>query len=153
MRLPETSHNIKKTLGFTLIELLLVIALMTTIGIFASAIGISFYQSQLLHETSDGLVSTLRQAQNYAISGRHDSAFGVALQEDAYILFEGDSYNTRVVSEDMIFHMASTISVSGPNEIVFSLIQGAPSNTGIFSISLGTKETHFEIMASGNIDR
>ena len=153
MRLPETSHNIKDTLGFTLIELMLVIALMTTIGVFASAIGISFYQSQLLHETSDGLVSALRQAQGYAFSGRHDSAFGVSIEEGAYILFEGDSYAARVVSEDVVFHMASTISVSGPSEIVFSEILGVPSDIGIFSISLGTKETQFEILPSGNIDR
>ena len=153
MRLPETSHNIKGTFGFTLIELMLVIALMATIGIFASAIGISFYQSQLLHETSDGVVSALRQAQSLALSGKHDSAFGVSIQEGAYVLFEGNDYATRVVSEDVVFHMPLAVSVTGLQEIMFSEMFGVPSETGVFSITLGTKETQFEIMASGNIDR
>ena len=139
--------------GFTLIELLLVITLITLIGIISSPIGISFYRSQLLNETSDGLVSALRQAQSFSMSGKNEHSYGVRILPDAYIIFEGDTYGTRLEGEDQIFPVAAAVTISGIDELVFSKFVGAPNTEGIISVAAGLKETQIEILPSGNIER
>lgn len=153
MNLLETSHREIYARGFTFIELMLVIALITLIGAFIAPVGLSYYQSQLLNETSDGLVSALRQAQSFAYTGRHNHAFGVFVTADAYTIFEGDTYASRIISEDMIFPIASTVTVSGLQEIVFSEMSGIPRATGVVTAVSGNKMSHIDILPSGNIER
>lgn len=153
MNLPAVFLERKAVRGFTLTELLLVIGIMLIIAIFTSPIGISFYQTQLLNETSDGLTSALRSAQSFARSGKHNHSFGVRILSDSYVLFEGDSYASRVVGEDDIFHISGTVVLSGIDEIVFSALDGKPNVVGIISISSGSRGREIEILTSGNIER
>lgn len=153
MNLQEIFHREIYVRGFTFIELMLVIALVTIIGVFITPIGLSYYHSQLLNETSDGLVSALRQAQSFAYTGRHNHAFGVFVTADAYTVFEGDTYASRITSEDMIFPIASTVTVTGLQEIVFSEMNGTPRTTGIITVVSGNKMSEINILPSGNIEQ
>lgn len=152
MNLQEIFHDKQKNFAFTLIELLLVIAIIAIVGLFTSPIGISFYQSQLLNETSSGLLSALRQAQSFSVSGKHDNPFGVYISQDSYVIFEGDSYLSRIESEDQVFMKVSGVDISGSNEIVFSEITGEPSFVGTLFISSGNKQAQIEVRESGNIE-
>lgn len=153
MNLQETSHREIYIRGFTFIELMLVIALITIIGVFIAPIGLSYYQSQLLNETSDGLVSALRQAESFAYTGRHNHAFGVFITADTYTVFEGDTYASRITSEDMVFPIASTVTVSGLQEIVFSEMSGTPRATGMVTVVSGNKMSQIVVLPSGIIER
>ncbi len=153
MKLLEIFDNKTRRSGFTLIELLLVITLVSIIGLFVSPIGISFYQTQLLNETSDGLVSALRQAQSFSVSGKNDQSFGVRILTEAYVVFAGDTYDTRTISEDQVFPIATTVVITGTNEFVFSKITGVPSSIGTLLLSSGSKETAVNILESGHVER
>ena len=153
MNLREIYHKRKSARGFTFIELMLVIALVAILGVFIVPVGLSFYQSQLLGETSDGLVSALRHAQRFALTSTHDNAFGVFITADTYTIFEGSAYASRIVSEDVVFSIASTVTVSGLQEIVFSEMSGTPSAIGSVIISSGNKVSQIDVLASGNIER
>ena len=57
MNLQVVFKKYRNTAGFTLVEMILVLAIMLTIGVFVSPIGISFYRSQQLNEVYDGLTA------------------------------------------------------------------------------------------------
>ena len=77
MKLLGTYNTYTPVSGFTLFELMLVMTMVVIIGVFTSSIGVSYYQSQILNETTDNLVSTLRQAQGLSMSGKNNHTFGV----------------------------------------------------------------------------
>lgn len=153
MKLLGTYRDKDNVLGFTLIEIVLVMALMFLVGVPSYFIGVSFYQTQVLNETSQGLLSSLRQAQLYASTDNHDSAFGVYIEEGSYIFFEGNSYISRVESEDVVAVIPASVTITAPDEIIFSRLEGSPSYVGEIVMNLGTKERKLIILPSGNIDR
>jgi prepilin-type N-terminal cleavage/methylation domain-containing protein len=153
MKLPETYRSNISSLGFTLVELLLVMALVLIVGMVTSSIGISYYQSQILTETTDNFTSVLRQAQGYAMSGKNNSAFGIFVAEDSYVLFEGQDYESRLSNEDMIFPINSYINISGPSEIIFSPFTGTSNVVDTVYISFGSRAKQVEILSSGYIDK
>lgn len=153
MKLPETSSKRKSVSGFTLIELMLVMGLILIIGLLTSSVGISYYQSQILSETTDTLVSVLRQAQGLAQSGKNNSAFGVFISEDSYVMFEGSDYVSRLSDLDLVFSVSPNITMSGPSEIIFSELTGIPNVAETLYVSLGNKEKQVDILATGYIDK
>lgn len=148
----ETYSKTSVENGFTLIELSLVIALMFMIGAFISPTGISFYKGQLLNESYEGMINALRQAQIFSMTGKNNHSFGLFIQDDSYVVFEGDSYSTRIQSEDVVFTLSPSVTISGIEEIVFSKLTGEPSVLGGIVISVGEKEKQIEVSTSGNID-
>lgn len=153
MNLPVVFKKPNKEAAFTLIEVTLVTALIFILSSFVSPIGISFYHSQVAKETADGLVSALRQAQSFSVSGKYDSSFGVYIGSQEYVLFRGSSYASREAVEDVSFPISNTVEVSGPSEITFSVFNGVPSATGTINISMNTKEESIEVYSSGYVDR
>ncbi len=148
----ETFSQAGASKGFTLIELSLVIALMFLIGVFVSPVGMAFYKAQLLNESYEGMINAMRQAQIFSMTGKNNHSFGLSIQDDLYVVFEGDSYATRLPSEDVVFPLASAVAVSGIEEIVFSKLTGEPSVSGDIVITVGVKEKQIEVSTSGNID-
>jgi len=153
MKLPETYSRQRSVSGFTLFELMLVMAMVIIIGVFTSSIGIAYYQSQILNETTDNLVSTLRQAQGSAQSGKNNHAFGVFIDEDSYVLFEGQDYLSRIIDQDVVFPINSNVTISGPSEIIFTELTGNANVSDTLYISLGTKEKQISILDTGYIDK
>ena len=153
MKSRGTFSTARLATGFTLVELMLVMALVLIIGIFTSGVGVSYYQSQVLNETADNLASNLRHAQGYALSGKNNQAFGVYIHEDSYVMFEGQSYESRIVAEDMVFPISASITISGPVEVVFSELTGTPDTTETIYLSLGNREKQIDILSSGYIDK
>jgi len=130
-----------------------VIALMFIVGVFVAPIGVSFYHTQLLNEVSDGLVSALRQAQSFALTGKSVSAYGVRVQDNRFVMFIGDSYNSRIIEEDTVGPAVPSVSISGPEEIVFERFTGEPSTAGTYHITLGDRERQVFVLSSGNVSR
>lgn len=151
MNSPEVFPNSKRKRGFTLVELLLVIALMLIVGVFMFPLGISFYRSQMTNEAIEGIQSALRRAQTFAITGKHDSSFGVKFSESSYVLFEGESYASRITSEDELYTIGAHIEDGTLDEIVFEPFSGLPSATGVIEVSSGEKSGQIEVTNAGRI--
>jgi hypothetical protein len=131
--------------------MLLVIGLMLVIGVFMFPLGISFYRSQMANEGVEGIESALRRAQTFAMTGKHDSSFGVKFFEDSYLLFEGGSYASRTTAEDELYTLGAEIADSSLDEVVFELFSGSPSVTGVIEIYSGEKSGQVEVTAAGRI--
>lgn len=141
--------------GFTLPEVLIVIVIGTVLSIMTIPVAIRFYQSQLVNDTALTLRQTLRRAQANAIAARNDSAFGVRIQSDEVILFQGMNYASRLTSEDEHIGIPSTVSVtSTSSEYVFSKLYATSSASGTIALigPFGGGTASLTVASSGRID-
>lgn len=123
--------------GFTLIEVLLVIALGTVLTALALPVGFRFYQFQVADEAATGVLSALRNAESHARLGREGSSFGIKFLPASYVVFQGDTYATRLVARDELFSLPTdTDIISTADEIVFARVTGVPSATGTIALTL-----------------
>lgn len=114
--------------SFTLIELLIVIALVVSIMALAVPFGVEFLQKQRIEEETATLANNLKAAQARATAGKNDSSWGIKFfeDEDYYVLFAGESYETRISKYDEAFQLSSGTNITGADEIVFEKITGQP---------------------------
>jgi type II secretory pathway pseudopilin PulG len=115
--------------GFTFIEILILIFLIFILILFFIPISLDFYKIQQLETHSQGILQTLRRAQQMAMAVESDSSFGIYLTDDYYILFKGDSYQNRDSQYDEVFDLPKIITLDGLTEIVFSKLEGIPKGS------------------------
>jgi type II secretory pathway pseudopilin PulG len=139
--------------GFTLVELLLSVALIFIIAALTFPVGTSFYRSQMLREATDGVLGGLRRAQQFAHTGKDDTAFGVYLTSGSYTIFEGDSYAARNVAEDEVHQVSTAVEFSGLSEVVFSELEGIPSTSGAITLTVDDYVTSIEVSPIGYVTR
>lgn len=137
--------------ALTLIELLLTLGLIVAVVALTAPIGVKFYVSQALDDTANNILETLRRAHNQAVFQKNDSAFGVKILTDSYVLFEGSSYAARNQSKDEIFDLAEGISLSGADEVVFSKLYGT-SIGGTVMINSAGQIKSININAQGKVE-
>jgi len=114
---------------------------------------LSFYKTRQLDVYENGIVQALRRAQLKAMSVEADSAFGVYITLNQYILFRGNSYATpRDTTYDEVFDLPSNLPVTGLSEIIFSRLKGAPSVTGNITLTLDSKSETININEVGRIN-
>ncbi len=129
--------------GFTLIEILITMVLLGFIASLGVGIGVSTYRSQIFASQVDALVSFLHSARNRAMNNFHQSEHGVRITEDDFVLFYG-SVETTVPRSD-------SVTVTGPNEIVFEQLSGETDDNGEIELTNGIRTAHIEIDPNGRI--
>ena len=140
--------------GFTLIEILMVIAAMSIIAVLIMPVGFQFYRAQLLDETTYDILNTIRKVQQYAISQKNDSAFGMKFFATSTVLFQGSSYASRIPSEDETYVYLDGVAVSGINEIVFAKLTGIPNaSSSIVTLTIDNDVHTITINSQGKIER
>ena len=137
--------------GFTLIELILIVALMGILGALSSPFLSRFIAQNYLEDTTNKFVRTLRKAQNYSLSGKQSSTWGVHYADRELILFKGSFYGEDH-SFDETFDIPSTISVSDWSDIAFSKIRGQPSTNLTVILSSNIKSKTVVVNAEGMVD-
>jgi Tfp pilus assembly protein FimT len=139
--------------GYTLIETLLVIAIVITVGFFSAAFSSLMIPRMAVRDAGDQLKSVLRKAENYTISGRLDSSWGVHYADSVITLFKGASYAGREDSFDERTGINERISVSGFTEVVFVRPGGRPAEAlPDVMLGWGNEETNFSLNAEGAIE-
>lgn len=135
-------------------ELILVIAGAAIAAGLIIPVTISFYNNQQVTEMANSLKSGLRRARTLAITQRNDSAYGVKIQSDNFVLFQGASYATRNTSTEQVFEIPSTLSVvSSPDEFVFSKLYGTSTASSTIVISgLSSRSVTLSVVSSGKIE-
>ena len=153
MNLQEVFLRSGESVGFTLIELLLAVSLVAIIGVFMFPVGISFHRSQMLSETTSGVETALRKAQNFAMTGKNETSYGVKILDDSYIIFEGDTFDSRVTSEDEVYRKSASVDSSGADEVVFHELTGLPDPSAVVVFAVGGKENSLFIDTLGYVSR
>ncbi len=138
--------------GFTLIELLIVTAFTALLLSFIVPITLQFLRVQNLVDTTNTLISSLRDAQNQAVFQNNDSAFGIKFSSDSYTVFQGSSYTTRTDGEDTSITLPNNVTLSGIDEVVFAKRTGIPNITGTLLLQSGSKSMSLVINQQGVIE-
>jgi len=123
--------------GFSFIQVLLVLALFM---VMASLTIPSLYQLQTgvqIDTVAAEIGQNLRRAQTKAMTGLNNSAWGVYFADHSYIIFSGDSYESREPDwdEDYLVSAGLTMVNDLDEEVVFSKISGQPDSTGEITLS------------------
>jgi Tfp pilus assembly protein FimT len=137
--------------GFTLIEILLTLALFfLMVGMVLPSSWI-FYQNRLFYESTDTLLSSFRKAQMQAMTQKNDSAFGIKFLNGSYVLFQGDSYENRLVNADEIFSWPTNLVITGPEEIIFTKLTGTVHSQVVLFITNNQKKRTMTINTIGGM--
>lgn len=139
--------------GFTLLEVIFVIAIAAIIFAVASPYAMDFYRRQLVEEARSNVTSALEQARHNAVLQKNDSNFGVHFIAGSYIIFQGDSYETRDPDFDQVFPMIDDIDLSGNPDIIYSKLTGEVSATGTIPFTFGSITRSIEIADNGTVSK
>ncbi|MES3005825.1 MAG: prepilin-type N-terminal cleavage/methylation domain-containing protein [Patescibacteria group bacterium] len=139
----ELLKNYHVNKGFTLIEVIVVIALIGIVFSFSS-VGVDSYRRQILETETTKLAGLLQTARNRSMNNVNQSAYGVRITADQFILFHG------VVDEPV--PRSTAVVVSGLNQIVFDQLSGNTSNTGTITLSMDANSKNINIGANGRIN-
>lgn len=132
--------------GFSVVELLTVTAI---IGILVAVLVINYRttsQSTDLDTTTQRLVGTLDRARNRTLGSKDDTTFGVHLEADQYVEFEGPTYNSAdpdnlIHTLESDFEIANIALTGSGSDVVFDRLTGRTSNSGTFDVHLTATPT------------
>lgn len=122
-------------------ELLMVICIMTIILALSFPFFSSLIKKESLEKDVAGLTSLIRNARLLAVSSKNATTFGIHLESDRAVLFEGGSYvsggaNEKVlVFSDKVYMSGFSLDL-GTADIIFNRLTGNTSNFGTITLSL-----------------
>lgn len=130
----------KRKNGFTLIEILIAFAAVLLLGSLSL---VSFRASRNARELStsaENVLAIIRRAQERTLAGENNSIWGVHLEQDKIVLFEGTDYTTSTNKTEYPLSTLLEITAislnTGGSDIVFKRITGDTNNSGSFVIDV-----------------
>ena len=137
--------------GFTILELMLVVGMLIVIFSLGFPIAFDFYKNYQLRAEGDKFISLLETTRNSSMINLGQLPHGIYRDNDNFITFEGSSFATRNQSQDQNFPRAKTISVAGPNEIIFNSLSGQ-TDSSAFVFNNGIKYFNVYVNQEGQIN-
>jgi len=151
----KTSGSVE---GFTLLETVFGIAIIIMIFSVLTMAFLSFRSSSQLSETHSQIVSILRDARSRTMASVGNTAYGVHFEESKAVLFQGGIYDALSPTNETYLLPASliisSISLGGPQDVVFQRLNGFASASGTVTVSLRSdslKASIVDIFATGNV--
>lgn len=142
--------------GFSLVEVLVVMALFAIVGGVGLLVSMESYRASSYHSDRALLVTLLQRARVQSLanlcssSGCTDGApHGVHVQSDAYILFEGSSYNSADTN-NAVFGADTNTTHSFTGDVIFSQLSATTSATTI-TLSGGGRTSDITVSSEGGI--
>lgn len=143
MRLPEAYEDKQKNSGFTLIETMIVVSITIIIAAVVFPLYGGFQTSGQINDASSQIAQNLKIAKQKSVAGFNDSRHGVyfysdPVDNDYYVLYQGNTYPTRVSEYDIVITLEETITVSTDivgNDISFYKGSGSPSTEGTITLN------------------
>ena len=145
--------------GFSLIEVVLVLALVSLCAGYGMFFTMDSYRSHSFYTDRDALVSLLQHARAESMSntcGNQNCTdgvpHGVAIEPDSYVLFEGDSYALRDVSQDISVERSPLMSATGLTEVIFAVGSANVAADGVIHLSdVSHHESDITVGSEGQI--
>lgn len=123
-----------KASGFSLIEVIVTVSMLAILaGTVIPTAGKSLGRYNLT-TSRDALVALVSQARERAITNTNVSPKGIAVVNNTFVGFSGNSYATRNTSLDIVYPVASSVAITGTPEITFAQLT-ALSNGGSITLT------------------
>ena len=142
--------GVKIKTGFTLVEVILTAAILVILLAIVPPISLDFYNQYQFDSELDMLVSLLESARNFAMINYNESAHGVYIGANNFIVFQGASFTSRNPALDKSFPRNSVISVTGVSEAVFSALTGQTA-PAIFTVANNQRSIDVNVNSEGTI--
>lgn len=145
--------------GFTLTEIMLIISIIVIVGAITAPLGFSYYQLTEVDAFTDEFVANLKTAREMAMSSRADDNYGLAVNENSYVVFKGNYFNGVVSSgdndgfDDQEILITPDIALTGPSQLFFSKVTGTSSLEASYQITSGDYKNYVNVDAQGNIQK
>ena len=97
------------------------------------------------------VVEALRHAKANAQQVQDDSKWGVQVNSNQVIVFEGNSYATRNISHDQVVNLPQGVTAGGLAEVIFEKVNGITLNSGSITLTNNTTINTITINAKGTI--
>jgi len=145
--------------AFTLAEVLIVLAIILALSAVGwPLIGNWSFNAQTNNAKSE-MVQIIRLARERSLAGFKNQTHGIKLMSDGYVLFQGDSYQTRQDQYDLEIKLHKGLVISyqlagiGPSadEVVFDGF-GYPSRWGSITISAGETQSIIGLKQTGMVE-
>ncbi len=138
--------------GFTILEVVMVIGILSLIFLIGVPLTFDFYIDYQLVAERDNFIAIAQQARDAAMAGEGGTDHGVYVTGDGYVLFEGESYASRSIDQDLDISRSDLIEIIGPIEIIFDSLSGRTSPSASFSMTNGRKIFGIDVNTEGNIN-
>ncbi len=144
--------------GFSLLEIVMVISIFTIVLVTALYFFSKLNKKEVLEKDVSSAVALIRNARALSVTSKNASPFGIHLENDKVVLFEGSSYIAGGVNEKIIklsgdvYISEYFLNLGGP-DIIFSRLIGNTSNYGTVTFSLkdDSASTTITILSTGVI--
>lgn len=141
--------------GFSAIEIIIVIAIISILFGFAIFSFKNAGERQFLDKTVLLVVSILNEAKSLAISSKNFSDYGVRIENDKIVFFEGVYGNNN---KDYPFSSLVGVSLSPGfnNDIIFKNVNGSANASGTISLFLKSNPLEYSevnVSYTGIIDK
>jgi prepilin-type N-terminal cleavage/methylation domain-containing protein len=126
--------------GFTLLEVLVVAAVIVLLAVISLVAFKNFNRNTALDADTRVVVSVIEAARQNTLSSKGDMQYGVRLESNAVVLFQGTVYNAANTSNKrypLTVHSSITKSLSGGgSDIVFKKLTGETDQHGSITVTL-----------------
>lgn len=134
--------------GFTLFEALITVGILAILLAAGLPVGWNFYNSSQFESEYNTMTSMLQLARGLAMSNYNQSSFGLSINSENFVVFQGSSFAGRTASQDRSFPRADSVTITGSNEVVFTQLSGAVASTS-FNLSDGRMSRDLYLNSEG----
>lgn len=134
--------------GFTFLEVVLVVGIMTILVASFMPLMSSFYLTNNLDVTQTILVSSIKKAQQYAISKRSGLTWGLCLSGNTLRLY-GGSCASPTIKDD--FTLPNNVFLSGLSDFTLQNLTGEPSSPQTINLSANGQNKTVIINSQGGV--
>ena len=135
----------------TLLELLLAVSMLGILAALSIPVSTALFVRNDLRLAAVSAAQSIRRAQGLSQASDADASWGVSVQPEAIILFQGSSFASRNTQFDEITPLSSPISMNGLTEVVFDRGTGTPQSTGTLTMSNANETTAMTLNAKGMV--
>ena len=137
--------------GFSIVEIMVVLGIFAAIVSTGLALSIDQIARGTIFSERDTLVSLLNGARAASLANVNAQPHGVHIDATQFVAFEGSAYSS---SDPKNYPIArtSSVSMSGPTDIVFAQLSGEVSSGGTLILADGGSQAIIEVNDAGRID-
>ena len=142
--------------GFTLLEILVALGILLLLGSFTIAAFSNYVKRSLLNEARTKIISEINYARSQTLASEDKSSWGIHFESGRIVRFKGSAYSPADPSNQELLMprgtTISSISLGGPQDIIFGRLTARASAQGTLIIQLTAEpaaSTTIQIYASG----
>lgn len=138
--------------SFTLVELLLIVGILIILTAISVPTFRYFQKESDLNNSTQGIINTLRLAQNKTLASERESNYGVHFEAEKFILFKGASYDPSATNNET-HNLPQSVEIyeinlaGGETKVVFDRLTGETNQFG--KVSLRLKSDYSKISTVG----